>query len=310
MKVSLYNNILLTSNTNNDSFVVNGFECNYGNNPQFANDNIAYALSLILSKTINIAKYDDMSTYSALNALNNNSTNLTSAILAVIENMINENTSYYGVFFGDTDSEITSIMNDIKIILPSYISLKDNESGQIPGVQITYDGISVIAANDVNENLANISNTFIIDGFEPENTSSSNTNNNVNLQIATALSALLSNELNINSYNNMNTYTAAEALFNYSNDLKQAILTKIEVIYTQSNLHDSFNWKQISSRIEIILPNSISITNDQNAQISGVQLTYNGILLTSKITGSQTFNIIGFKAAKKVYSTTTLNKKI
>ena len=89
----------------------------------------------------------------------------------------------------------------------------------------------------------------------------------------------------------MSSYTAADALHEENSDnLVNAIQQAIENEIT-TKLGDSFNIdaitytvSEIISNLIVTLPSSITSTDDENAQISGVGLSYNSISLTPKLT--------------------------
>ncbi|MBR4486416.1 hypothetical protein IKS57_03560, partial [bacterium] len=128
--------------------------------------------------------------------------------------------------------------------------------------------------------------------------------NNRNHKIASLLDSLLSNIINVS---NMSSYTAADALYEQKSDdlisnIKQAINTEIKdsgdsfavdgIAYTAS---------EIINKINISLPTSITVNDDENAQIPNVKLSYNGISLTannSSDSTTDTFTIKGFAEVK------------
>ncbi|MBO7044553.1 hypothetical protein J6W34_08770 [bacterium] len=82
----------------------------------------------------------------------------------------------------------------------------------------------------------------------------------------------------------MGSYTAADALNDYASDnLKAAIIKAIqnEIGSDQFTFAGiAYTASEIANNIVISLPKSISITDDENAQIPNVALSYNGIALT------------------------------
>jgi hypothetical protein len=81
-----------------------------------------------------------MSSYTAADALNNaSSDNLTVAIVSAIKVEI-------GTSSFDIDGiayTVDQICAGIKIVLPKTITLQDDENGQIPGVTLSYNSISL-----------------------------------------------------------------------------------------------------------------------------------------------------------------------
>ncbi|MBO6022264.1 hypothetical protein J6W34_00690 [bacterium] len=82
----------------------------------------------------------------------------------------------------------------------------------------------------------------------------------------------------------MNSITAQDALNNQTSDnLKQAITTAIQnEIGSDQLTFDGLTYtaSEIANNITITLPSTISPTDNQNAQIPGVTLSYNGISLS------------------------------
>ncbi|MBR4486415.1 hypothetical protein IKS57_03555 [bacterium] len=125
-------------------------------------------------------------------------------------------------------------------------------------------------------------------------------NDNRNQKIASYLSSLLIDTINmIPTATNIGEYTAAQALYNYSSNLQQGIINVIEHEYASSfPLTVSavlYTASEIGDGIEVTLPNNISFTEDKDAQIPYVYLSYNGKALTS-ISGLNTFTISGFNS--------------
>ncbi|MBO6042521.1 hypothetical protein J6P52_05245 [bacterium] len=82
----------------------------------------------------------------------------------------------------------------------------------------------------------------------------------------------------------MNSITAQDALNNQTSDnLKQAITTAIQnEIGSDQLTFDGLTYtaSEIANNITITLPLSITSTDNENAQIPGVTLSYNNIQLT------------------------------
>jgi hypothetical protein len=82
----------------------------------------------------------------------------------------------------------------------------------------------------------------------------------------------------------MKTYTAADALNDQANDnLKTAIIDAIvaEIGSTSFDIDGiSYTAAQIGEGIQITLPKTVSLQDDEAGQIPGVTLSYNGISLT------------------------------
>jgi hypothetical protein len=77
--------------------------------------------------------------------------------------------------------------------------------------------------------------------------------------------------------------SAADAISNDATSLKTAIISAIETeIGTKSFNIDgiAYTAKEIASQISIGLPTTITLQDDENAQIPNVTLSYNGISLT------------------------------
>jgi hypothetical protein len=104
------------------------------------NHQIATKLDSLLSQYINVANYESMKTYTAADALNAEaSDNLKTAIIkAIVAEIGSDQFTFDGLTY--TAQEIG---NGIKVSLPSAISLQDDMNSQIPGVTLSYNGISL-----------------------------------------------------------------------------------------------------------------------------------------------------------------------
>ncbi|MBO7044537.1 hypothetical protein J6W34_08670 [bacterium] len=241
------------------------------------NKNIVNKLNSLLNEYINVANYENMSSYSAADALNEHANTLKEAITSAIEAEINNN--FNSTFNIDNITyNANEIIKDLAITLPNAITLQDDENAQIPNIKISYKGISLESKNGTN--------TFIIDGFNYQI-------NNKNDEIAKILNSLLNQVINISNYNNINSYTAAIVLSEHNDDLISAI--KNEIANEINNNISKFNFtttsyssNEIINEIHIELPIGISQQEDTNAQIQNVTLSYNGILL--KPVGSTSTN--------------------
>ncbi|MBQ5492698.1 MAG: hypothetical protein IIT78_02325 [Mycoplasmataceae bacterium] len=270
---------------------------------------IANKLNSIINNPINVHSYDNMSSYTAFQALNSEEINLKNAIKSVIKQEIEKKIN----LFNKINITTNEIINKITVNLPSSISPSDSE---IAGVILKYDGI--VLTNKTSSN--SLQKTFIVDGFKNEalahnNTNSSSTqsnhnsnknnsstnNNNANIHNETIINSG-TNIINVANYEKMNTYTAAVALSQHKADLEQAIIDAINnevenktiIFNLSSNLNDS----EILKNITIILPTTVTTSDNVNAKISNVKLLYNGDLITTKTKdgNAKTFVVIGFNS--------------
>ncbi|MBR4486191.1 hypothetical protein IKS57_02330, partial [bacterium] len=100
--------------------------------------------------------------------------------------------------------------------------------------------------------------------------------------------SILGNIIDIANDDSMSSFTAVDALYEQSSDnLINAIQSAIANEITTSPLGNSFIFNgiiytasEIASNITVLLPSSVSLLDDENAQIPNVALAYNGIYLT------------------------------
>ncbi|MBO6072900.1 hypothetical protein J6P59_04710 [bacterium] len=126
---------------------------------------IANQLSSIINNPINVHSYDNMSSYTAFQALNSEEMNLKNAIKSVIKQEIEKKIN----LFNKINITTNEIINKITVNLPSSVSPSDSE---ITGVILKYDGI--VLTNKTGSN--SIQKTFIVDGFQNEALAHNNTN--------------------------------------------------------------------------------------------------------------------------------------
>ncbi|MBR4486129.1 hypothetical protein IKS57_02000 [bacterium] len=183
-------------------------------------------------------------------------------------------------------------ISDLSILLPDYISLQDNINGQIPDVEISYNGILLTS-------FMSFSSKFIITGFKTTTINEAGINSNRNKIIANRIDQLFNNNnLNISAYNNMISYTAAQALYSYSLSLQNAIISAIINMFKNDVIYASgiaYNFIEIANAITVTSPQSISIQDNVNAQIPDVTLKYNNQTLEPENANSDLFTISGFK---------------
>ncbi|MBO6021809.1 hypothetical protein J6P68_03135, partial [bacterium] len=263
-----YNGVSLKNTNNTNSFIVEGFEP--VNENELNNTNIIKLLNSLLSNIIDVSPYYSMNTTSAADSLNNVAL-LDDAINSVIETEINSSINKFN--FNGISYNANQIIQGISIKLPKTITLQDDETGQIPGVSLLYNGTYLKASNG--------NSTFIVDGFLKVSSSQAgynpggkNSNTNRNHQVANKLDSYLSQIINISKQTNIASMTAADALSAEASDnLKAAIIKAIEVeIANQSFNIDgiSYTASEIGNSIQITLPSNILLADDENGQIPGV----------------------------------------
>ncbi|MBR4486756.1 hypothetical protein IKS57_05450 [bacterium] len=291
--------VVSCSSSNNDSSNNNALK---ESNNFTTNEDISSYLSSLLSTDIDVANYENMSSYSAAQAVTTYNSELKQAILDAIQNQI-VTKSGASFSFDNINLSINDIMQNIEITaIPASISLTNVENGEIVGISLSYNGMSLYSSN---------SSMFIVTGFKTITASEEFINQGI--KIANELSKVLTTTINIGSYENINTYTASNALNQqkqgYSllqnavtNTIDSEIINNISffvvngVAYTEADITSN-------SSIKISFPSTISNIDNENAQIPNVQIyfqVYNDIQdydyqLTSK-TGSQNFTINGFKS--------------
>ncbi|MBO6095544.1 hypothetical protein J6P11_06155 [bacterium] len=124
---------------------------------------------------------------------------------------------------------------------------------------------------------------------------------NNNEEIVNKLDSLLNQIINISNYENMNKLSALEALTNNSNNLINAIKAAIQV-EIQNHIHQfvfnnlTYTSSEIINNISIKLPQTISVNDDKNNQITNVYLSYHSIQLKNT-SGSSSFIIDGFNSS-------------
>ncbi|MBO6072321.1 hypothetical protein J6P59_01470 [bacterium] len=163
--------------------------------------------------------------------------------------------------------------------------MNDEEKGMMSNVTIQYENIPL--SNDDSTNTSPTS--FIVEGFkEVSNTSTTE-------QIISTLNTILNQVINVTGYNDV---TAADALTNPTS-LESSIRTALNTEITNSketfNFNDQFTSIQdIVNALVINLPSSITLTNDKQAQIPDVIITYNGIQLSNE-QDTTSFIVEGFE---------------
>ncbi|MBO6022260.1 hypothetical protein J6P68_05595 [bacterium] len=163
--------------------------------------------------------------------------------------------------------------------------MNDEEKGMMSNVTIQYENIPL--SNDDSTNTSPTS--FIVEGFkEVSNTSTTE-------QIISTLNTILNQVINVTGYSDV---TAADALTNPTS-LESSIRTALNTEITNSketfNFNDQFTSIQdIVNALVINLPSSITLTNDKQAQIPDVIITYNGIQLSNE-QDTTSFIVEGFE---------------
>ncbi|MBR4486414.1 hypothetical protein IKS57_03550 [bacterium] len=263
----------------------------------------------MLGNVIDISSSTDINSYTAAIALSQNSSTLKAAIIKVIKACVSKNIASFES--NKTLIQANEIVNNLTITLPQSISLKDDLSGKITEVQLSYCGVefssyfTISGFKTVSSN--NVGSTSIpvnkINSTNPKSNNSTS-NHDINVQIASFLSSMLSdNNLNIQDYDGLYNTTAADSL-NNPLTLKEAIISLIQNEFINSGITPLFNFDgitytitEITNNITINLPYAISLQDDIDGQISGIEFAYNGITLTnsSNQNVSNTFTINGFK---------------
>ena len=294
-----YDGILLKSNNDSNSFVVNGFnnsKTNIQNDITSRSFNVAFELGEVLGDVISISN-TNISSYTAAIVLNNHDAELKEAITNSIGMLIQKD---MGLFvLKDLSYNVSEIINNITVSTPDAISISSDIKGEIQAVSLSYLGNIITGIM----NWANESDTFIINGFSKTTLNEINTNYNRAQQVAKKLNSLLPQDINVSSYNNMNLYIASNALNNKPLLLKQAIISEIENII-QNNINQfifeavAYSTYEIGNNINITLPSSIP--NNTISQISGIKISYYSYALTSSVNSkiSDIFTITGFINAK------------
>ncbi|MBO6042516.1 hypothetical protein J6P52_05220 [bacterium] len=163
--------------------------------------------------------------------------------------------------------------------------MNDEEKGMMSNVTIQYENIPL--SNDDSTNTSPTS--FIVEGFkEVSNISTTE-------QIISTLNTILNQVINVTGYSDV---TAADALTNPTS-LESSIRTTLNTEITNSketfNFNDQFTSIQdIVNALVINLPSSITLTNDKQAQIPDVIITYNGIQLSNE-QDTTSFIVEGFE---------------
>ncbi|MBR4485966.1 hypothetical protein IKS57_01135 [bacterium] len=141
-------------------------------------------------------------------------------------------------------------------------------------------------------------------------TSNQQTNNE---KVVSLLDSLLSNIIDVAKYNAMSSNTVQEA-FNVKATLNEAIKSAIEnEIQNDASkflvINSSYSINNIVDNIEINLPSAISATDIEYAQISNVNLSYEGISLTNT-SNSTDFTVEGFKSTISSSDIQSINQQI
>ena len=251
------------------------------------NQTIINELNLLLNNIINVGSFNSMGQISAADALGDKKS-LDSAIRDEIEFEINN--SNMNLHFNSITYTSSQIAADISILLPSYILVSNNANAQIPGVILQYNNIALTASNR--------DKTFTIEGFSITNAITTGINHNRNQSIINELDSLLNQTINVSSYETMNTITAAIALYSYKTNLKTAINDAVENEISSKMSDFIFNniaytAKDIINELTYNLPNSVTLSENNNAEINNVTLNYNKFELTN-ISKTDIFIINGF----------------
>ncbi|MBO6022266.1 hypothetical protein J6P68_05625 [bacterium] len=273
-----YKNIELSNTSNTNNFIVQGFKTttlqNILNQPTSSTttgsnqnnktikSNIISQLNSELNQYINVAGYSNTTATSALS----NENNLDNAIISSLQKEISSFT-FNNIVFDPQDIFNT---NTLTIKIPSSNAIIDNGQ-EISNVTIYFE----------NSQLSNTQGQYFIVGSFKEETSDGTS---VSQQIANKLDSLLSNIINVAQYYSMDTYTAAEALNNQATDsLTNAIISAIKYELGSNSIeidNNSYSINNIANELKVSLPSTISLTDDENAQIPGVTLSYDNISLT------------------------------
>ncbi|MBO6095658.1 hypothetical protein J6P11_06800 [bacterium] len=159
--------------------------------------------------------------------------------------------------------------------------MADEEIGHISNVTIQYN--SIYLTNNTS------GKQFIVELFKALS------NTSTNAQIVAKLGTILNQIITVTGYNNT---TAADALNNpteLTSSIKNVITTELTNSKQTFNFDDQFSSiADIVNNLIITFPGSISLTNDINAQIPNVIITFNGIEL-SNTQNTNTFIIEGFE---------------
>ncbi|MBO6072326.1 hypothetical protein J6P59_01495 [bacterium] len=273
-----YKNIELSNTSNTNNFIVEGFKTttlqNILNQPTSSTttgsnqnnktikSNIISQLNSELNQYINVQGYSNITASSALS----NENSLDNAIISSLQKEITSFT-FNNIVFDPQDIFNT---NTLTIKIPSSNAIIDNGQ-EISNVTIYFE----------NSQLSNTQAQYFIVGSFKEETSEGTS---VSQQIANKLDSLLSNIINVAQYDLMDTYTAAEALNNQATDsLTNAIISAIKSELGTNSIeidNNSYSINNIAKELKVSLPSSISLTDDENAQIPGVTLSYDNISLT------------------------------
>ncbi|MBO6021492.1 hypothetical protein J6P68_01425 [bacterium] len=118
------------------------------------------------------------------------------AIINAIENEISNDIKNNTISFNTQGSlnTVTSIANNIQVILPQTVSISNNQSSEIPDVELSYNGIFLYSNT--------LSKLFIIDGFKSATINEINSNNDQTI-INDLNEAFTSNIINVSYYDNM-----------------------------------------------------------------------------------------------------------
>ncbi|MBR4486556.1 hypothetical protein IKS57_04330, partial [bacterium] len=263
---------------------------------------IATKLDAVLSNIISVGPndYDTATSSISSDSITNNL--ITAAKAALLLEIQGANIEFY---FG-TDATYTAqdVVNSIDVILPSSSNLDSSlKNGKIPGVQLELG--KILLTNTAK------TNTFTIEFTKgnsptPKKTSPGPTKNKMNQQIANELSDILSNIINVQGYSS----TLANASLSSPSQeavliiaIQQALILEIQKsgqTFSFKTQSDDINYsvKQIVDNIDVKLPSSSSITQDDinNGQIPGVVLEYQGILLNNT-KDTNTFIVEGFQSS-------------
>ncbi|MBQ5492693.1 MAG: hypothetical protein IIT78_02300, partial [Mycoplasmataceae bacterium] len=294
-----YNGINLVSNAGSNTFEIIGYSTlttknnlDYPTQTNSTNQQVANEISSILSDRINVSNYENMNSYTAAIALSQYESNLKSAIIDAIVNSI------FPFDFKNISCSANTIRNELSVTLPNYISVQNNVLAQIPAVELSFNGVLISSFISYK-----YSNSFIIDGFKATTIAQTNANDNRNQEVANFLDSwVLGNSLYIGNYN-IGYYTAQETLNNYHTNLEEAIAFSVVDTAVENSNFESYPFcfqgiyydlSQIVSYIKVILPQTITPLDNQNAEIPNVMLQYNGITLKPSNSTSDTFVVYGF----------------
>ena len=287
------NNIWLASKNGLDSFIIEGFNTSISNEANnYTNDKVVNKLDSFLTDTINInflnqqyitssageglvtryigfagvSLYKLVSSKTNMDSLISAEESLWWAIFTAIMYEIMNNKNLF--IFDGIQYTFGEIASAITITLPNDVSVQNNESGQIPGIKLAYNGISLTAKTG--------QTTFTAIGFLNTNNSNYPTASQINNQIATDLGGILNNNDNLIDIDlsniNIQPYTAAIALYSQKQLLEEAVMGQIEdmIQYNSDQIEinkTTYTASQICKNITINFPSFVSLYDDLNGEM-------------------------------------------